>query len=312
MFLKSKHLLGIKDLSKEEINLILETAHSFLEVSTRTIKKVPTLRGKSIVNFFVEPSTRTRASFELAAKRLSADVISITASASSLSKGESLIDTAKTLNAMKVDAVVIRHPAAGVSHLLAQQANFSVINAGDGAHEHPTQALLDLFTLNQKLGQVKGLKIAIVGDILHSRVARSNILAFTELGAEVYLVAPATLIPVEIEALDVQVFYSIDKVIKQVDVLYLLRLQLERQKECYLPSLREYAEFYGVTREKLKLGKESLVVMHPGPMNRGVEIASDVADLPISFVSDQVENGVAIRMALLYLLLGGGSSEVSN
>jgi aspartate carbamoyltransferase catalytic subunit len=213
---------------------------------------------------------------------------------------------------MKVDAVVIRHPAAGAPHLLAQQANFSVINAGDGAHEHPTQALLDLFTLKHKLGRVEGLKIAIVGDILHSRVARSNILAFTELGAEVFLVAPATLIPAEIEALGVKVFYSLDQVIDRVDVLYLLRLQLERQKECYLPTLREYAEFYGVTSEKLKLGKEGLVVMHPGPMNRGVEIASDVADLPISFITDQVENGVAIRMALLYLLLGGGPSEVSN
>lgn len=309
MFLRSKHLLGTKDLQKEEIELILNTAESFEEVLEREIKKVPTLRGKTIVNFFAEPSTRTRTSFELAAKRLSADVVNISGKGSALVKGESLVDTARTLESMHVDAVVVRHRAAGVPHLLSRMGNFSVINAGDGMHEHPTQALLDLYTVRKRFGSLRGLKMAIVGDILHSRVARSNIFAFTKMGVEVVLVAPYTLIPADVEALGIEVFPSLKEVLSEVDIIYLLRLQLERQEETFIPSLREYAEFYGLGIEELKNCKEGAVVMHPGPLNRGVEIRSEVADSPVSLVQAQVESGVAVRMAVLYLLLGGMKKE---
>jgi aspartate carbamoyltransferase catalytic subunit len=309
LFLRSKHLLGTKDLQKEEIELILNTAESFEEVLEREIKKVPTLRGKTIVNFFAEPSTRTRTSFELAAKRLSADVVNISGKGSALVKGESLVDTARTLESMHVDAVVVRHRAAGVPHLLSRMGNFSVINAGDGMHEHPTQALLDLYTVRKRFGSLRGLKMAIVGDILHSRVARSNIFAFTKMGVEVVLVAPYTLIPADVEALGIEVFPSLKEVLSEVDIIYLLRLQLERQEETFIPSLREYAEFYGLGIEELKNCKEGAVVMHPGPLNRGVEIRSEVADSPVSLVQAQVESGVAVRMAVLYLLLGGMKKE---
>ncbi len=305
MFLRSKHLLGTKDLQKEEIELILNTAESFEEVLEREIKKVPTLRGKTIVNFFAEPSTRTRTSFELAAKRLSADVVNISGKSSALVKGESLVDTARTLESMRVDAVVVRHRAAGVPHLLSRVGNFSVINAGDGMHEHPTQALLDLYTVRKRFGNLRGLKMAIVGDILHSRVARSNIFAFTKMGIEVVLVAPYTLIPADVEALGIEVFPSLKEVLSEVDIIYLLRFQLERQEETFIPSLREYSEFYGLGSAELKNCKEGAVVMHPGPLNRGVEIRSEVADSTISLVQAQVESGVAVRMAVLYLLLGG-------
>ncbi|MFZ3062964.1 MAG: aspartate carbamoyltransferase catalytic subunit [Actinomycetota bacterium] len=303
--LKSKDLLGIKELSKEEIELILNTAESFKEVSARAIKKVPTLRGRTIVNLFLEPSTRTRTSFELAGKRLSADVVNFAAEASSLVKGESLKDTAKALEAMNADLVVIRHSAAGAAHFLATITHLSVVNAGDGAHEHPTQALLDLFTIRDKLGRIEGLKIAIVGDIAHSRVARSNILALTKMGAEVTLVAPPTLIPVDIEEMGAAVSYNLGDIIADQDVIYLLRLQLERQNESLFPSLREYSLFYGLTKERLYQAKKDVLIMHPGPMNRGVEISSDVADLPQAVMTDQVANGLAVRMAVLYLLLGG-------
>lgn len=309
MFLRSKHLLGTKDLQREEIELILNTAESFEEVLEREIKKVPTLRGKTIVNFFAEPSTRTRTSFELAAKRLSADVVNISGKSSALVKGESLVDTARTLESMRIDAVVVRHRAAGVPHLLSRMGNFSVINAGDGMHEHPTQALLDLYTVRKRFGSLRGLKMAIVGDILHSRVARSNIFAFTKVGVEVVLVAPYTLIPADVEALGIEIFSSLKEVLSEVDIIYLLRLQLERQEERFIPSLREYSEFYGLGNEELKNCRKGTVVMHPGPLNRGVEIRSEVADSPVSLVQAQVESGVAVRMAVLYLLLGGAKKQ---
>lgn len=305
MKLKSKDLLGIKDLAKEEIELVLDTAESFKEVSARAIKKVPTLRGRTIVNLFLEPSTRTRTSFELAGKRLSADVVNFSAKASSLVKGESLKDTAKTLEAMNADLVVMRHSAAGAAHFLAQITHLSVVNAGDGAHEHPTQALLDLFTIRERVKNVEGLKVAIVGDIAHSRVARSNIFALTKMGVEVILVGPPTLMPLEVEDLGVKVSYSLDDAILDVDVIYLLRLQLERQSESLFPSLREYSNLFGLNRERLSRAKKDVLVMHPGPMNRGVEISSEVADLPQAVITEQVANGVAVRMAVLYLLLGG-------
>lgn len=300
-----KHLLGIRELDRAEIERIMETAESFKEVSARAIKKVPTLRGRTIVNLFMEPSTRTRTSFELAGKRLSADVVNFSAKASSLVKGESLKDTAKTLEAMNADLVVIRHSASGAAHFLAGITDLSVVNAGDGAHEHPTQALLDAFTIRERLGRLDGLKVAIVGDIAHSRVARSNIFCFTKLGAQVTLVAPPTLIPLEADKLDCDVSYGLDDVIGQVDVIYLLRLQLERQTESLFPSLREYAALFGLDARRLAEAKKGALVMHPGPMNRGVEIASDVADLPQALITEQVANGVAVRMAVLYLLLGG-------
>lgn len=306
---KHKDLLGIADLNRQEIELILDTSDSFKEVATRAIKKIPTLRGRTIVNLFLEPSTRTRTSFELAAKRLSADTVNISTKSSAISKGEGLKDTAKTIEAMGADAVVIRHSAAGAPQLLASLMSAKVINAGDGAHEHPTQALLDLYTIKKHLSKLEGLRVAIVGDILHSRVARSNILALTKMGSKVVVVAPPTLIPLEIDKLGVEVTHDLDEAIKKVDVIYLLRIQLERQGEVFLPSFREYAELFGLDKRRLAKAKKDVLVMHPGPMNRGLEISSEVADLPQTLVTDQVANGLAVRMAVLYLLLGGAESE---
>jgi len=304
MNLKRKDLLGIQDLSVEEINLILETADSFKEVSGRDIKKVPTLRGKTVVNLFFEPSTRTRTSFELAAKRLSADVINFTTSTSSVVKGETLLDTASNIQAMRADFIVLRHPAAGASTILARALQASVINAGDGGHEHPTQALLDLFTLREKKREFRGLRIAIVGDITHSRVARSAIYALTKVGANIRVAGPPTMIPRDIERLGVTVFYNLDEALKGVDVIMMLRLQLERQGIALFPSIREYATCYGLTSERLQLAHPEVLVMHPGPINRGVEISPEVADSASSVILDQVTNGVAVRMAILYLLSG--------
>jgi aspartate carbamoyltransferase catalytic subunit len=305
MSLKRKDLLGIQDLSVEEINLILETAESFKEVSGRDIKKVPTLRGKTVVNLFFEPSTRTRTSFELAAKRLSADVINFAVSASSISKGETLLDTARNIEAMQADFIVLRHPMAGAPNGLARMLRASVVNAGDGGHEHPTQALLDLYTLREKKREIKGLRLAIVGDIAHSRVARSNIYALTKLGAEVRVVGPPTMMPQEIERLGVKVFYDLDEGLRGVDVIMMLRLQLERQGIALFPSIREYSRLYCLTPERVRLAAPDALVMHPGPINRGVEIAPEVADSVSSVILDQVTNGVAVRMAVLYLLSGG-------
>jgi len=304
--LSKKDLLGIKELKKEEINLILETAESFKEVLRRDIKKVPTLRGKTIVNLFYEPSTRTRTSFELAGKRLSADVINITPSISSIVKGESLIDTAKNIESMNTDFLILRHSAAGAPYLLSRLLNSSVINAGDGSHEHPTQALLDLFTIKEKKGKVMGLDVAIIGDIAHSRVARSNIYALTKLGARVRVSGPPTLIPWGIEDLGVKVFYRIEDALRDVDVIMMLRIQFERQEKGLFPTIREYARFYCLTPERVALAKKDVIIMHPGPINRGIEISPDVADGPYSVILDQVTNGLAVRMAILYLLSGGG------
>jgi aspartate carbamoyltransferase catalytic subunit len=310
MRLKHKDLLGLEYLDREEINLILETAKPFKELFTRSVKKVPPLRGKTVVLLFYEPSTRTRISFELAAKRLSADVLNISASTSSVAKGESLIDTAKTLEAMKADFVVIRHSMAGAPQILARTISASIINAGDGTHEHPTQGLLDMFTIWEKKGRLSGLKVAIVGDILHSRVARSNIWGLNKMGAKVYVVGPATLIPPRIEDMGVKVYYDLDEIIDELDVINILRIQMERQKENLFPSLREYTEIFGITDERLKRAKAGLLVMHPGPMNRGIEISSSVADSSRSVITEQVTNGIAVRMAVLYLLAGGDSQGV--
>ena len=301
-----KDILGMKDLSVEEINLILETAESFLEISTREIKKVPTLRGKTVINLFYEASTRTRTSFEIAGKRLSADTINISASTSSVVKGETLIDTARNLEAMNPDIIVIRHSAAGAPHLLASLIKQSIINAGDGAHEHPTQALLDMMTIKEKKGRLKGLKIAIVGDIAHSRVARSNIYGLSKMGADVFVAGPATMLPREIDQMGVKVFNRIEEAIADADVIMMLRIQLERQNQNIFPSLREYAQRYCLSRNNIIWAKKDVIVMHPGPINRGVEISPDIADDPsYSVILDQVNNGVAVRMALLYLLGGG-------
>lgn len=305
--LATKNLLGINQLSPEEISLILQTARSFEEVSTRAIKKVPALRGRTMVNLFYEPSTRTRTSFELAGKRLSADVINISTKTSAVAKGESLKDMALTLQAMGIDMVVIRHSAAGAPHMIARWTDARVINAGDGAHEHPTQALLDLYTIHSKLGKLKDLHIAIVGDIAHSRVARSNILALTKMGAKVTLVSPPTLIPADISKMAVEVSYDFDKAIPRADVVYLLRLQLERQKESFFPSLREYTALFGLNKARLKKAKDDVLVMHPGPLNRGIEISSEVADIAQDVITEQVASGIAVRMAVLYLLFGGAS-----
>jgi len=303
--LAGKDILGIQELSVAEIELILETAESFKEVSTREIKKVPTLRGKTVINLFFEASTRTRTSFEIAAKRLSADTINISASSSSVVKGETLIDTAKNLEAMNPDCIIIRHSASGAPHLLARLMRVPVINAGDGAHEHPTQALLDLFTVREKKGRLNGLKVAIVGDILHSRVARSNIYGFIKMGAEVDLVGPQTMMPAEVERMGVRWHTRLSEVIPQADVVMMLRIQLERQGGGFFPTLREYSRFFGLNLEVLKAAKPEVLIMHPGPMNRGVEISPEVADGPFSVILDQVTNGVAVRMALLYLLVSG-------
>ena len=306
MKLGKKDILGIRDMSVDEINMILETAESFLEISAREIKKVPTLRGKSVINLFYEASTRTRTSFEIAGKRLSADTINITASTSAMVKGETLIDTARNLEAMNPDIIVIRHSAAGAPHLLASIVKQSIINAGDGAHEHPSQALLDMMTIKEKKGRIAGLKVALVGDIMHSRVARSNIYGLSKMGAEVVVAGPATMMPRDIEQMGVRAYTKIDDAIKDADVVMMLRIQLERQKQNIFPSLREYAQHYCLNRRNLKLAKEDVIVMHPGPTNRGVEISPDIADDPnCSVILDQVANGVAVRMALLYLLTGG-------
>jgi len=312
MRLKNKDLLGLEYLDKEEINLILETTKPFKELFTRSVKKVPPLRGKTVVLLFYEPSTRTRISFELAAKRLSADVLNISASTSSVAKGESLIDTAKTLEAMKADFVVIRHSMAGAPQILARTISASIVNAGDGTHEHPTQGLLDMFTIWEKKGKLSGLKVGIVGDILHSRVARSNIWGLNKMGAKVYVVGPATLIPSRIEQMGVKIFYDLDEIIDELDVINILRIQMERQKENLFPSLREYNEIFGITDERLKRAKEDLMVMHPGPMNRGIEISSSVAEGSRSVITEQVTNGIAVRMAVLYLLAGGDSRGVKR
>ncbi|MEI7998319.1 MAG: aspartate carbamoyltransferase catalytic subunit [Candidatus Omnitrophota bacterium] len=301
---KRKHLLGIEELSKEEIELILETATSFKEVSTRDIKKVPALRGKTVVTLFFEASTRTRISFELAAKRLSADTLNIAVTTSSTSKGETLLDTAKNIEAMNVDAMVVRHGSSGSPFILAQGLNCSVINAGDGCREHPTQALLDMFTLKEKFGRIEGLKVAILGDILHSRVARSNIWGLTKLGAKVTVCGPATLMPRGIEQMGVAIDYDLKRVLKASDAVIALRLQKERQEAKFLPSLREYSRLFGINQAKLAEGSSSLIVMHPGPTNRGVELSAEVADGKQSVILEQVTNGVAVRMAVLYLVLG--------
>lgn len=306
MKFERKDILGIKDLAVEEINHILETAESFLEISTREIKKVPTLRGKTVINLFFEASTRTRTSFEIAGKRLSADTINISASTSSVVKGETLIDTARNLEAMNPDVIVIRHSAAGAPHLLATLVKQSIINAGDGAHEHPTQALLDMMTIKEKKGDFAGLKVAIVGDIAHSRVARSNIYGLTKMGAEVVLAGPATMLPRDIEQMGVKAYTNLEDAICGADVVMMLRIQLERQRQSIFPSLREYSQRYCLDSRNIKLAKSDAIVMHPGPINRGVEISPDIADdLSRSVILDQVNKGVAVRMALLYLLTGG-------
>ena len=300
-----KDLLGMGQLSVEEIGLILDTAESFKEISQREIKKVPTLRGKSIVHFFYEPSTRTRTSFEMAAKRLSADTVGLSATGTSIVKGETLVDTARNLQAMNPDVIVLRHSSSGAPHLLAREVNAGVINAGDGINEHPTQALLDLYTIRERKGRIEGLKVAIFGDIAHSRVARSNIIGLSKMGAEVTISGPPTMIPVQAESLGVNVVYDPSEAVKDKDVIMVLRIQLERQSKVLFPSIREYATFFGLDRRVVMKAKEDVIVMHPGPMNRGVEIAPDVADGPYSVILDQVANGVAVRMALLYLLIGG-------
>jgi len=299
-----KDLLGLRELSPEEINFILETADAFKQVGTREIKKVPALRGKTMVNFFVEPSTRTRTSFELAAHRLSADVINISVTTSSLTKGETLKDTARNLEALHADILVLRHSSAGAPQFLAQRLKSSVINAGDGAHEHPTQGLLDIYTIRERRGKVDKLHIVIVGDILFSRVARSNIFGLTKLGARVTLVGPSTLVPREFEKLGVTVSYKIDDVLPTADVVNLLRIQHERQRKEYFPGIGEYTTLFGLTKERAKLLKPDCLVMHPGPINRGVEIDSEVADGLQSVILDQVTNGLAVRMAVLYLCGG--------
>ena len=304
-----KNLLGMDQLSVSDINLILDTADSLMEISSRDIKKVPTLRGKSIVNFFYEPSTRTKASFEMAAKRLSADTLSISASDSSIVKGETLIDTARNLQAMNPDIIVLRHSSSGAPHLLAHYVDSGVINAGDGIHEHPTQALLDLFTIKKKKGRIKGLRIVIIGDIAHSRVARSDIIGLRKMGAEVTISGPPTMIPVDVESLGVKVIHDPVKAVKNKDVIMLLRIQLERQDKTLFPSLREYSVFFGLNTQLVRGAKKDVIIMHPGPINRGVEITGDLADGPFSVILDQVSNGVAIRMALLYLLIGGGKGD---
>jgi aspartate carbamoyltransferase catalytic subunit len=300
-----KDLIGLEPLDAAQIRMILDTAEPFKEISERAIKKVPVLRGKTIVNLFLEPSTRTRISFEFAEKRLSADTVNIVALGSSVVKGETLVDTARNLEAMRIDMVVIRHGSSGAARFLAERIPSNVINAGDGRHEHPTQGLLDLLTLRDELGSIEGKRVCLVGDVLHSRVARSNIWGLLRLGAEVAVCGPRTLVPGDIAELGVHVFKRIDEAIEWADALNVLRLQLERMQAGYVPSLREYNRVYGVTRERIERSPRKLIVLHPGPMNRGVEIDSDVADGPRSVILKQVTNGVAVRMAVLYLLAGG-------
>jgi aspartate carbamoyltransferase catalytic subunit len=311
MDFKAGHLLGLEYVDAEDIGLILNTTKSFREILERPIKKVPTLQGMTVVNLFFEPSTRTRISFELAEKRLSADAVNFSSSTSSVKKGETLLDTARNIEAMKIDMVVVRHSSPGAPMFLARMLNAHIINAGDGAHEHPTQALLDMRTMLDHHETLDGLTVGIIGDIAHSRVALSNIHGLKKMGARVILCGPSTLIPVEIEKFGVEVNYNIDEVIPEVDVLNILRIQLERQDSGLFPSLREYHNYFGITRERLEKATKPITIMHPGPINRGVEISSDVADSEHSVILSQVTNGVAVRMAVLYLL-AGGSENVSD
>ncbi|MEK7306393.1 MAG: aspartate carbamoyltransferase catalytic subunit [Nitrospirota bacterium] len=305
MGLKGKDLLGIRELETDEIGLILDTAESLKEVSSRDIKKVPALRGKTVVNLFFEPSTRTRTSFELAAKRLSADLLNISVATSSVVKGETLFDTAKNLEAMMADIIVVRHSSSGAPDRLARRLKSSVINAGDGSHEHPTQALTDLYTIRERKGGLSGLIVTMVGDIAHSRVARSNIYALVKMGADVRVAGPPTMIPAGIDKLGVRVYYDLDEALSGADVVMMLRLQLERQGKALFPSIREYSRLYGLNKERLRFAKKDALVMHPGPVNRGVEITSDLADGASSVIMEQVTNGIAVRMAVIYLLSAG-------
>ena len=300
-----KDLLGINELSREEVLLVLDTAESFKDISKREVKKVPTLRGKTVITLFYEPSTRTRVSFEIAAKRLSADTINVTASTSSYLKGETLKDTARNLESMQPDIIVIRHSMPGAPHILSEIVNSSVVNAGDGSHEHPTQALLDLFTMKEKKGRIDGLKFVVIGDIAHSRVARSNVFALKLFDTEIICCGPPTMIPPNIEDLGVKVEYDINKAVRNADVIMMLRIQKERGGISYIPSINEYSTIYGLKPEHVKKAKKDVIIMHPGPMNRGIEITGEVADGPYSVILDQVENGVAVRMAVLFLLTGG-------
>jgi aspartate carbamoyltransferase catalytic subunit len=309
--LRHKDLLGIQPLTPEEIVLILDTAEAMKEIGSRPIKKVPALRGKTVVNLFFEPSTRTRTSFEIAEKRLSADTLSIAIASSSVVKGETLADTALTIEAMQPDMIVMRHASSGAGHLLARVCRSAIINAGDGMHEHPTQALLDAFTIRERKQRIAGLKVAIVGDLLHSRVLRSNIHLLTKLGAEVWVCGPPTLIPPEVARLGVRATSRVNEAVEGADVVMLLRIQLERMQGAFFPSLREYFNVFGMTEERVRRAKPDVIIMHPGPMNRGVEIASEVADGPYSVILDQVSNGVAVRMAVLYLLAGGADNEAA-
>jgi len=302
-----KDLLSIDQLSIADIKLILDMAESFKEISSRDIKKVPTLRGKTVVNLFYEPSTRTRSSFEIAAKRLSADTFNLSSSNSSTIKGETLIDTGRNLQAMNPDIIILRHSSTGAPHMMAKAVNYGVINAGDGINEHPTQALLDLFTIREKKGRVEGLKIVIIGDISHSRVAKSNIKGLKKLGADVTVSGPPTMVPVGIENYGINVIHNPSEAIRNKDVIMLLRIQFERQSNVLFPSIREYAKYFGVTRKMIELANDDAIIMHPGPINRGVELASELIDAPDSVILEQVKNGVAIRMAILYLLIGGSS-----
>jgi len=310
--LRHKDLLGIEQLSVDEINLILDTAEALREVSDRPVKKVPALRGKTVINLFFEPSTRTRSSFEVAEKRLSADILNFAASTSSVSKGETLLDTAHNLEAMSPDIIVIRHESAGAPHLLGRECRSSIINAGDGMHEHPTQALLDALTVRTVKGRLEGLKLAIIGDISHSRVARSDTLLFHKMGAEVWVCGPPTLIPWDFDKLGARITSQMDEALEGADVIMMLRIQHERQNEAFIPSTREYYNFFGLTREKMRIAKKDSIVMHPGPINRGVEIDSDVADAGYSVILNQVANGVATRMAVLYLLSGNAGLKVKK
>jgi aspartate carbamoyltransferase catalytic subunit len=308
---RHKHLLGIADLSPEEILLVLDTAQAMQEIAHRPIKKVPTLRGRTVVNLFFEPSTRTRTSFEVAEKRLSADTLNVAIATSSVVKGETLVDTALNLEAMSPDMIVMRHASSGACHLLSRICRSSIINAGDGMHEHPTQALLDAFTIRERKQRLDGLKVAIVGDLLHSRVLRSNVLLLTKLGADVWLCGPPTLVPPGIERLGVSVTSNVEEAVRDADVIMMLRIQLERMQGAFFPSLREYFQVFGMTEERVGLARPDAIIMHPGPMNRGVEIASEVADGSASVILEQVANGVAVRMAVLYLLAGGVDNEAA-
>jgi aspartate carbamoyltransferase catalytic subunit len=307
--LRSKDLLGIADLLPEEITLVLDTADAMKEIASRPIKKVPALRGKTVVNLFFEPSTRTRTSFEIAEKRLSADTLNIAIGTSSVVKGETLADTAMNIEAMHPDMIVLRHSSSGACHLLSRICRSAIINAGDGMHEHPTQALLDAFTIREHKKRLEGLKVAIVGDLLHSRVLRSNIHLLTKMGADVWVCGPPTLMPTDIRRFGVTPTSHIDQAVADADVIMMLRIQLERMEGAYFPSLREYFTIFGMTEARLKLAKPDVMIMHPGPINRGVEIASEVADGPYSVILEQVANGVAVRMAVLYLLAGGAEHE---